>query len=249
LVIAADGTHSRIRDNAGITTKVHDYQQTAIVANLSVKHPVNGVAYERFTQVGPIALLPLGDKKVKCVWVVSGAEKAQALCALPEKAFIEALGHAFGHRLGPVLSLGLRNTYPLVSRVADTLYANGLVLMGNAAATLHPIAAQGFNLAVRDIATLAEALWHAKLGGQSLDDVRILQSYAHSRMPDRNAVIGLTHGLSSSFEITRGPVKQLRHWGLVLCDTVPVLKRWITRRGVGFAYPLPKLCCGVPLCP
>jgi 2-octaprenyl-6-methoxyphenol hydroxylase len=249
LIIAADGAHSQLRAQAGIGVTVHDYHQSAVVANLYLKNKVQGMAYERFTQAGPIAMLPLGDRQVKCVWVVSGADRADELCALSEKAFLEKLIGSFGHRLGPFLSLGMRTSYPLVSRVADALYAERLVLMGNAAATLHPIAAQGFNLAVRDIATLAEILLQAKQSGQAIGALSTLQDYAKQRYTDRRRVIDLTHQLAQGFESSIGPVRRLRHWGLVLCDVVPALKTWIINRGVGFQYPLPKLCCGVPLCP
>jgi len=144
--------------------------------------------------------------------------------------------------------MGARSTYPLVSRVADALYAERLVLMGNAAATLHPIAAQGFNLAVRDVATLAETLLKAKQSGQAIGALSVLQAYAAQRKADRAGVIQLTHQLAQGFESSIGPVKHLRHWGLVLCDVVPALKQWVINRGVGFQYPLPKLCCGVSLC-
>ncbi len=249
LIIAADGAYSQLREQAGIGVTVHDYHQTAVVANLRLKNKVQGMAYERFTQAGPIAMLPLGDRQVKCVWIVSGADKATDLCTLSENAFLEKLTQAFGHRLGPFLSLGTRTRYPLVSRVAHALYAERLVLMGNAAATLHPIAAQGFNLAVRDIATLAEQLLQAKQKGQAIGALSILQAYVEQRYLDRRRVIDLTHQLAQGFESSIGPVRHLRHWGLVLCDGVPALKKWIINRGVGFQYPLPKLCCGVPLCP
>jgi ubiquinone biosynthesis UbiH/UbiF/VisC/COQ6 family hydroxylase len=228
---------------------VHDYKQTALVANLRLKNLVNGVAYERFTKAGPIAMLPLGDRQVKCVWVALGAHRAEYLRTVSETEFLQSLTAAFGHRLGPFLRVGLRTTYPLVSRVADALCVERLVLMGNAAATLHPIAAQGFNLAVRDVATLAEMLLKAKQSGRAIGDLSVLQAYAEQRENDRAQVLHLTHQLAQGFESSFMPVKHFRHWGLVLCDVVPCLKKWVINRGVGFQYPLPQLCCGISLCP
>lgn len=249
LIVAADGTHSQLRKQAGIGVTVHDYKQIAIVANLSLKHDVKSMAYERFTNAGPIAMLPFGEKQVKCVWIVSGTDRAKEICALSEAAFLERLTAAFGHRLGPFLGVGLRTAYPLLSCVADSLCTERLVLVGNAAATLHPIAAQGFNLAVRDLATLAETLLKAKQSGQAIGSLATLQTYAKQRSADRAGVINVTHQLVQGFESSFAPVKGLRHWGLVLCDIIPSLKQWVSNRGVGLQYPLPKLCCGVSLCP
>lgn len=157
LIVAADGAHSSVRAAAGIEATVEDYGQVAITANVATDMPPDGTAYERFTQTGPLALLPLHDGSYGLVWSVEPAE-ATRLLALPEKTFAEELQSRFGWRAGRFTRIGRRSSYPLKLTRASTLVAQRAVLIGNAAQALHPVAGQGFNLGLRDAAMLAELL-------------------------------------------------------------------------------------------
>ncbi|NOQ94501.1 MAG: 2-octaprenyl-6-methoxyphenyl hydroxylase, partial [Methylophaga sp.] len=155
LIVAADGAQSTIRQLLGLGALEHDYEQTAITANISPERAHHGRAFERFTDSGPIALLPMSDKRCSLVWTVKTGDEI-ALLQLSENEFLEQLQNRFGYRLGKLKQVGQRNSYPLTLMQADQPIQQRVVLIGNAAHSLHPIAGQGFNLGLRDVAALAD---------------------------------------------------------------------------------------------
>ncbi len=157
LVVAADGAHSSVRTAAGIGADVEDYDQVAMAANIAADRAHDGTAYERFTQAGPLALLPLHDGSWGLVWSAQPAESARLL-ALSDESFLNELQSTFGWRAGRFVRVGKRASYPLKLSRAATTVATRSVLIGNAAQALHPVAGQGFNLGLRDAAMLAELL-------------------------------------------------------------------------------------------
>lgn len=246
LVVAADGTQSELRTQAGIGHTVHDYHQVAVVCNVELSQPHHHNAYERFTAQGPLAMLPFGERRVKCVWVVPADCKDEML-NLNEADYLAKIQSGFGHRLGRLQSVGPRSAYPLKQVVADRVTAERFVLLGNAAATLHPVAAQGLNLALRDVATLAEILRDAKKLGEPIGSRARLQQYAALRAADQKGIMWNTHQLVQIFESEFWPVQIARQWGMVACDVIPPLQQWIVQRGSGTQGVLPQLSRGVPL--
>lgn len=240
LLIAADGTESYLRKQLGIGSKRHAYQQTAMVLNIELTKPHQDTAYERFTAHGSIAMLPFGKNRVKCVWVAPSYE-IEALAKLTDSDLLEKIQTHFGFQLGYFQQLGKRIFYPLRSVSAENLYDHGVVLIGNAANTLHPVAAQGFNLGLRDVATLAELLVKARNSKQDIDTIDLLKTYADLRQGDHLKITQLADHLAKP---------NLLQWlGVLACEIAPPLKRWMTRQGMGLneEQKLPKLCRGIPL--
>src|SRR6187402_891876 len=199
VAVAADGAGSVLRACAGIKADVEDYDQVAIVVNAATERPNNGQAFERFTSSGPLAVLPVTGGGYAVIWAVAPARAAE-LMSLDEAAFASELLNAFGWRAGRWTRIGRRNTYPLtLSRAAETV-AGRVVLIGNAAQALHPVAGQGFNLGLRDAATLAEMLSDAARPGDSesgdsaADFGELLARFAAWRGEDRQGVTRFTDG-------------------------------------------------------
>ena len=196
LVVAADGARSLVRESAGVGATVWDYDQTAIVTNIATQRFHDYVAYERFTGDGPIALLPLSDGRCGVVWTLAPA-RAEEVLALDDDEFAAALFDAFGTRLGRFLKVGQRDAYPLALTRADEHVASRLAVVGNAAQGLHPIAGQGFNLGLRDAASLAEVLVDAQRAAREVFDPgapEVLERYRQWRADDRrrtSIVLGL----------------------------------------------------------
>lgn len=210
---------------ANDTRHRHDYHQVALVAKLWKDEPHKGIAYERFTPEGPMALLPEGDH-YGLVWTTTPAHGAE-LVAMPESEFLAALGKRFGARVGGFLKSEDRRMFPLSLEFAGSVAGGRTVLLGNAAQALHPVAGQGFNLGLRDAHELAQVLLATprdRLGaGTSLAD------YARRRLPDRWAGIALTHGLLSLFGSDAALLRWPRGLALTLLDALPPVKRIFTR--------------------
>ena len=245
LVVAADGAGSSIRRAAGIGAERWDYGQTAVIASLSSSRFHEHVAYERFTPSGPIAVLPAADGRCVIVWTLAPAE-AERVGALEDAAFLAELQRCFGWRLGRFQRAGRRHLYPLALTRSETQTAPRLVLIGNAAQGLHPIAGQGFNLGLRDAATLAELLAAPAIdpGSEAL-----LAEYRAWRHRDRRALIAFTDGLVRLFGSPFGPVAAARSLGLVLFDLCPPAKTAMARLSSGFAGRLPRLARELPVGP
>ncbi|MEO8064777.1 MAG: 2-octaprenyl-6-methoxyphenyl hydroxylase [Pseudomonadota bacterium] len=243
VAVAADGAGSVLRASAGIDASVEDYEQVAIVVNAATERPNNGEAFERFTPSGPLAVLPVTGGGYTVVWAVAPARAAE-LVALDENAFAAELLSAFGWRAGRWTKIGRRNTYPLaLSRAAKTV-AGRVVLIGNAAQSLHPVAGQGFNLGLRDAATLAEMLASSAVGDPSEE---LLARFASWRAEDRQGVTRFTDSLVKLFGSDTPGVGLARNFGLLLFDLSPAAKRALSRVSWGFAGRMPRLARGLPL--
>ncbi|EGL53366.1 2-polyprenyl-6-methoxyphenol hydroxylase and related FAD-dependent oxidoreductase [Methylophaga aminisulfidivorans MP] len=242
LIVAADGRNSTIRHYLKLGAWEQDYNQVAVTANISTDKPHQGWAYERFTASGPMALLPMTDKRSSLVWTVKAGEK-EALLAMPEHAFLERLQSEFGYRAGRFTRVGQRNSHPLILMQADMPVQPRIVFIGNAAHSLHPIAGQGFNLGLRDVAVLAEHLFNAKDCG----DAELLKNYQEQRQQDQNQVVKSTDHLVKLFSNNIPVLGHLRGAGLTLVDAMPVMKHWLATKSMGLAQAQPKLARGVPL--
>jgi 2-octaprenyl-6-methoxyphenol hydroxylase len=245
LVVAADGAGSIVRRAAGIAAECWDYGQTAIITTVAPERFHAQVAYERFMPSGPIAVLPIGAGRCGIVWTLAPDDAARAL-ALEPAAFLAALQQAFGWRLGRLTALGARHAYPLALTRAETQSGPRVAIIGNASQGLHPIAGQGFNLGLRDAATLAEVLAEASPGADP-GAAALLARYADWRRADRRAVIAFTDGLVRLFGSPFAPVRAARGLGLLLFDVSPAAKTALSRLSLGFAGHLPRLSRGLPL--
>lgn len=244
LLIAADGHNSAVRKFQGIGIKKQDYQQTAIFCNLELKRSHQNTAYERFTSEGPLAILPLLKNQAALIWTVS-SEKAKKLMETSDPAFLHSLQDHFGYRLGRFLACSERGSLPLSLITAEKQISSKVVLVGNAAHTLHPVAGQGLNLALRDIAVLAEELLQAKKHNLPLWDHQVLRNYFNHRQVDQRKVIGLTNSLVGLFSTSLLPIMLARSSGLILLDRLSGLKKTLTRTTLGFSGKVPRLACGL----
>jgi 2-octaprenyl-6-methoxyphenol hydroxylase len=252
LVVAADGANSAVRSAAGLEADVEDYRQVAIVAHVRAAQPGDGTAYERFTPNGPIAVLPLQGGGHGVIWTLA-PEAAERALALGDAEYLVALQQAFGWRAGRFEHVGQRSAYPLrLTRVAQTT-ASRTVLVGNAAQALHPVAGQGFNLGLRDAATLAELLAErlAHDGGGSFDcgAPELLADFARRRRADRDGVTRFTDSLVKLFGDERPGFGAARDLGLLLFDLSPTAKSALSRISWGFAGRTPRLARGVGVRP
>ena len=236
LVVAADGAQSVIRRELGIGAEEIDYQQIAIVTAVRPQRSHEGIAYERFLPEGPLALIPRPRHRCAVIWTVATAS-APALLNLPDPEFLERLHDAFGHRLGKMLEGGRRVGHPLTRVMSDKLTAPRVIFAGNAAQTLHPIAAQGFNLGLRDIATVAELVADAPDPGAA----DVLARYEARRGDERARVAGFTDQLVRIFSSKLPGLADARHWGLLALDVLPPVKDAVMRQNLGFAGGTPAL--------
>lgn len=228
LLVAADGATSPVREALGLPTRVERYGQSAVIANVSVSRPCPGAAYERFTDSGPLAMLPMGGERYSLVWTQRAADVEQVL-AMDDAAFLSALQARFGWRLGRFVAVGRRAAYPLSLVRANEAWRGRTVLVGNALHSLHPVAGQGFNLALRDIAALLEALHGADDPGAAEG----LRRYQNLREPDMARVIGFTDFLARVFARQAPLLGHIRAAGLLLADWNPLLNRMLARQNMG----------------
>lgn len=249
LAVAADGANSTLRQSAGIDASSWDYEQVALVTNVSSQRFHDHIAYERFTPDGPIALLPLSRGRLGLVWTFK-PEFAQSMQTLDDAAFLAQLQDAFGFRLGRFTRVGQRHLYPLSLTRADQHIAPRLAMVGNAAQTLHPIAGQGFNLGLRDAACLAEVLADAQAQSPANFDAGAahhLERYRDWRLADRGNIVRFTDGLVRLFSQPLGPVKLLRNAGMLAFDLLPPAKDALSQLSLGAAGRVPRLARGAAL--
>jgi len=244
LVVAADGAQSLVKQAAGIASSDSDYQQVAVVANIRSDRAACGIAYERFAEAGPMALLPLANGSHTIVWTLS-AERAQAVQECSPAQFCELLQCAFGWRAGRILEVGHRSAYKLALVRALEPTGERVALIGNAAQALHPIAAQGFNLGLPDAAVLAELIAPVSDPGAPA----VLAQFAARRTADRRGMIAFTDGLVKLFGDRRVAAVAARNLGLLLFDVNARAKRALARLSFGFGAALPRLSRGLPLMP
>lgn len=246
LLVGADGHHSKIRTFKNIKVSMTDYGQSAVICNVTLKRPHSNIAYERFAEQGPLAMLPLLNQQSAVVWTVKRNE-AKKLLELEENVFKKLLQKSFGYRLGKIMQCSKPVSIDLHLVTATQQIAPGMVLLGNAAHTLHPVAGQGLNLALRDLAALAEKILLAKQKNQSLGSLETLQSYFQSREEDQKKVISLTHSLVGIFSNGLLPIIFARDVGMFLFDRIPWLKKILTKRTLGMSGKVPRLACGMTL--
>lgn len=244
LIIAADGANSAVRRLAGCATREWDYLHHAIVTSVRCSKPHQATAWQRFTDDGPLAFLPLaapeGEHWCSIVWSVTPTE-AERLMALDDAGFRRALGFAFEHRLGDILQADPRLCIPLRQRHAKRYVEDGLALIGDAAHSIHPLAGQGVNLGFLDVAVLAEVLLHAAQRGERLSDVKVLSRYERRRMPHNLAMMAAMEGFERLFQADPLPVRWLRNSGLNWVDELPEAKALFVRQALGLSGDLPDL--------
>lgn len=244
LLVAADGANSAVRRLAGCATREWDYLHHAIVTSVRCERPHQATAWQRFTDDGPLAFLPLdrqGDAHWCSIVWSTVPEQAERLMALDDAAFRHELGKAFEWSLGPVVAADPRLCIPLRQRHAKRYVESGLALIGDAAHSIHPLAGQGVNLGFLDAAVLAEVLLHALERGEQPNDVRVLSRYERRRMPHNLAMMAAMEGFERLFQADPLPIRWLRNSGLNWVDELPDAKALFVRRALGLAGDLPVL--------
>jgi 2-polyprenyl-6-methoxyphenol 4-hydroxylase len=237
LAIIADGANSGLRKKLGIEASVSKYHQAALIANVSFTKPHQGVAYERFTDEGPMALLPLTDSntgaaRAALVWTMDHT-KVDHYLQCGEKEFLQQLQKRFGDRQGEFVRVGERFSFPLQLTAAKEQVRSGIVVMGNAAHSLHPVAGQGFNLALRDCACLSELLLGAAENNIPLGQLSLLQKYLERQQYDQQKTMLFSDQLPKLFGRKQWAVSLLRRMGLVLLDTLPEVKQVFIKHAAG----------------
>jgi 2-octaprenyl-6-methoxyphenol hydroxylase len=249
LVVAADGVNSAVRRAFGVDAQVRDYEQTAVITTILPQRFHEHVAYERFTPDGPLALLPLEGGRCTLVLTLS-AHAAKTALQWSDAEFIAEVQRRFGFRLGRFLKVGRRVPYPLALSRAERTSEGRCVIIGNAAQGLHPVAGMGFNLGLRDVASLAELLAdHADDPDFDAGAAHLLAAYDAWRAADRSGVIAFTDGLVRLFSNPLRSIQRLRNLGLLAFDLLPPAKAALSRLSTGANGRVPKLARGVALAP
>ena len=251
LLVASDGTQSKVRELSGIGSSQADYQQAAVIANVSTEEPHNNQAFERFTDNGPIALLPLSDNRCSLVWTHStknGNNDLEETLALDDQAFLQKLAKAFGYRLGSFTKVGKRSSFPLSLVTAQHFTAYRTAIIGNAAHTMHPVAGQGLNLALRDIAVLADLIAdYAGTKNSDIGSADLLQAYEKQRTGDVKTTVRYTDSLVRLFSNDNFLLGHARAGGLLAVDRLSPLRNWVTRQSMGINYRQSRLARGLSL--
>ncbi len=232
LLVAADGGNSSIRQQLGIHTRQVDYDQTALITRVNAQIPVDSIAYERFTESGPLAFLPMGRSNYSVVWTLQ-PRQAQTMMELSEQDFIQRLQQAFGYRLGRITLTSARHVFPLQLLHSKEMTANRVALIGNAAHQLHPVAGQGFNLGLRDAACLANLI---RSDSETITDpgrAEILEEFAQMRNTDHQRVINFTNSLIWLFSSDWSLLGHARSLGLMTLDRIPWLKHRLAKAAMG----------------
>ncbi len=248
LLVAADGANSAVREMLGITASKDHYGQRAVIGNVLSERPVDNVAYERFTEQGPLAILPIAEGRAGFIWTVS-EDDAERVMNLDDEAFLAELQREFGYRLGEFSRVGKRAAYPLILSKAMRLTATRSVLIGNSAHGLHPVSAQGFNLGMRDVAAIVDCIADAQAGDSDFDpgNAAMLERYAEWRRADQKKLVRFTDGLVKLFGSRRRPLRALRNVGMLGFDLIPGVRSVFAKHTMGLAGQLPRLSRGVPL--
>lgn len=234
LLIAADGRDSFCRQAIGVGVDVHDYDQVAIVTAVQTSKPHNHVGFERFSALGPLALLPLpGEFRRSVVWPVKKGTEAEWLGEENDQHFLDALQQTYGDRAGKFEKTGKRFSYPLSQVLAHKQAVGRVVLMGNAAHTIHPVAGQGFNLCLRDADVLVRFLIQHLTQSDDIGDPENLLAYEQSRLKDQQRVIKFCDSVVRGFSNQNPVLKLLRNTGLVAFDVVPGIKPLVANYAMG----------------
>jgi 2-octaprenyl-6-methoxyphenol hydroxylase len=243
LLVAADGARSRLRERAGISTYGWSYGQSAIVTTVAHERSHNGRAEEHFLPAGPFAVLPLRHNRSSIVWTEQ-TEEADRIMALANDDFHHEVERRFGLGLGDIAVSGPRRVYPLGLWVARSFIADRLALVGDAAHVIHPIAGQGLNMGLRDVAALAEAVVDAVRLGLDPGDAAVLERYQRWRRFDTTMMSVSTDGLNRLFSNRSDALRLVRDLGLGIVDRLPALKRLFIREAAGLVGEVPKLLRG-----
>jgi 2-octaprenyl-6-methoxyphenol hydroxylase len=244
LLVGADGTASFVRDALGIDATTHDYAQHLFACSVRAARPSDGQAWERFTDDGPMALLPQASGGYGCICTVPSAQ-SETVATLDDAGFIELLQERFGWRAGRFIAIGRRVGYPLRQLVAERLTASRAVIMGNAAQTLHPIGAQGFNLGLRDALTLVELVRDAGVHGGDIGGDALLDAHAQRRVEDREQTLRFSDGLARITSNPAPPMRLLRSLAMGAFDALPDLRASLVGGAMGFRGVVPKLARGI----
>ncbi|MGI9250164.1 MAG: 2-octaprenyl-6-methoxyphenyl hydroxylase [Pseudohongiellaceae bacterium] len=238
LVVLADGGKSPICEQLGIEQIRRDYDQHALITNIGFEQPHRNIAFERFTDTGPLAVLPLTDDGVSSqprgalVWALT-AQQANDYMELPDDVLLPILQARFGHQLGRITRIGEKFRYPLALSYAREQIRPGLVLLGNVAHSLHPVAGQGLNLALRDCEALTDSLQQARRAGKGLGEMAVLQSYLDRRTADQERTIYFTDRLVRLFSSTKLSYSLLRRFGMLALDLAPGIRRHFALQTMG----------------
>ncbi len=243
LVVAADGRFSGVREDAGIRVTRWSYDQSGIVCTVAHEHSHENIAHERFLPSGPFAILPLPENRSSIVWT-ERKDLAAAMMKLDDREFTDELTARFGDFLGGVEVVGPRWSYPLSLQYAHTSLSHRLVLVGDAAHAMHPIAGQGLNMGWRDVAALTEVLADARRLGLDLGALDVLERYERWRRFDNTLMLAMTDALNRLFSNDIAPLRLARDTGLALVNRIPPLKKLFMRHAMGVVGDLPKLMRG-----
>lgn len=246
LLVAADGANSPLRAMLGIEAEKRDYSERAITANVTPSRPQTHVAYERFTDSGPVALLPMSEARYGLIWSVR-EEQAAELMSAADGDFLKRLQKMFGGRLGRFEKCGRRTDFPLTLVKTVERVRPRLVVIGNAANTLHPIAGQGLNLGLRDVSALAQTVVDALRDGDDPGSESVLAQYARWRAADHRSVTRFTDSLVRLFANPLAPVVAGRNLGLLALDCMPPLKDFLVERAMGLSGRQTRLARGLAL--
>ncbi len=246
LLVAADGGDSLVRQQLGFQTRRREYHQSAIIANITPGRPHGNTAWERFTRNGPMALLPMTESRCALVWTVADKDVGETL-SLNDGDFLARVQQNFGWRLGRLRRTGKRAAYPLRQLWVPDAVQHRAVVIGNAAHTLHPVAGQGFNLGLRDVAALAEVVLDAVKGGRDPGSQETLNRYQQWRARDQRGVVEITNLLVRTFSNELPPVKLARNLGVLSLEALPPARHAIARAAMGLQGRLPRLSRGLPL--
>ncbi|OEF27771.1 2-octaprenyl-6-methoxyphenyl hydroxylase [Vibrio rumoiensis] len=232
LLVAADGALSESCQQLGIPLTEIDFEQFAVIVNVSTEQLPQGRAFERFTSSGPLAFLPMSEGRSSVVWCVS-EQRSRQLMATSDHEIITQLQQDFGWRLGKITRVGARGCYPLLLRYRESVVSHRSVVIGNAAQTLHPIAGQGFNLGIRDVISLAEEIQKAHKVCGDIGDYSVLSQYRQRRDHDRNSTMSLTSSLVNCFSNDLLAMRIGRNLGLLAMNYLPYIKQPIVKQTMG----------------
>lgn len=246
LLVAADGNNSKVMQLLHVGRSQKKYNQTALITNITPGKKHNNVAYERFTETGPLAFLPMQSNRCSVVWTLQ-PKQADDLLALDEEQFLLQLQVCFGFRLGEIAKVGKRQIYPLALQAATQVVHNRVLVIGNAAHSLHPVAGQGFNLALRDVAILSELVADAVHAENDIGQQSLLQEYAQLREQDVKRVYQFTDALIKTFSNNISVLGHLRSIGLLAVDVLPDVKHQLAVQSMGLGGRLSRLNRGLRL--
>jgi len=246
LIIGCDGRDSPLAMRAGIKRTGWDYNQTALVCAIDHELPHNDCAHQFFMPAGPLAILPLPGNRSSIVWTEE-TKRAAVIAALDDAKYLDCLRPAFGDFLGDLALTGKRFTYPLRLTLAQRFASDRLALVGDAAHGMHPIAGQGLNMGLRDVAALTEVLTDAARRGEDIGSLLVLDRYQQWRRFDTAGMAAATDGINRLFSNNNNAIRTLRDWGMGAVNTVPSVRRKVMRQAAGLSGDLPKLMQGLPV--